>query len=128
MTTETTAQRREKARAELVRSLEKVTREVVEAEHVLSQKREEQITLRDQLLAAVGGVRKRRLADIPERVLAAARVVNEAPQPLTRADVATALNITGGNAGMRLTLAVNRNLIERAGRGLYRAIGREAGK
>lgn len=124
-TNETMAQRRDKRRAEDVRALEKVTREVVEAEHLLAAKREEQSALRDRLLASV--TRTRRKPVIPERILAAARVVADADHPLCRADVAAALGITPSNAGMRLALAVERNLVERAERGLYRGIGRGTG-
>lgn len=121
-TNETTVQRRDKQRAEDVRALEKVTREVVEAEHLLAAKREELAALRERLLAGV--TRARRKPAVPARILAAARVVADASRPLSRADVAAALRITPSNAGMRLALAVERNLIERAERGLYRGIGR----
>lgn len=122
-TNETTSQRRGKERAELVRALEKITREVVEAEYFLSQKRDEQVALREQLLASVGGVKRRRLSDVPERVLVVAKLVHDAPKPLSRGDVAEALQISASNAGMRLMLALQRNLVDREGRGLYCAVG-----
>ena len=123
-TNETTAQRRGKQRAEDIRLLEKLTREVVEAEHLLATKQEELAALRGRLLASI--TRGRRRPAVPERILAAARMVADADHPLGRADVAAALGITPSNAGMRLALAVERNLIERAGRGLYRGVGRVA--
>ena len=120
---ETNAQRRGKEKAELVRDLEKVTRAVVETEHVLATLRRQASDLRDRLLAVVAGP-VRRKPSAPERVLAVARVVHDAPKPLSRAEVAAALGITAGNAGMRLSLALKANLVERTERGLYCGPGR----
>ena len=124
-TNETTAQRREKQRAEDIRALEKLTREVVEVEHVLAGKRDALTALRERLLSSVTRIKRR---PIPERILAVARMVSDAAHPIGRTDVAEALGITGSNAGMRLALAVERNLIERAERGLYRGIARNVVK
>lgn len=127
----TIAQRRydrTKMRVELVRDLERKTREVVETEQGLVRLRTEQDSLREQLLAAVGGRRQERrpLSEIPETILAAARIVDAAPNPVTRGDVAKALGVSPSTAGMRLLRALERSLVERVGHGRYRAVGRPA--
>jgi len=104
-------------RADLVRANERKTREVVEAEQLLVRLRVEQAALRDQLLDAVRGRVKR--PEIPESTLATARAVAEAGAPMSRQQVAIALGINKGAAGVRLRRALVAGLVARVGRDQY---------
>ena len=117
-------QRRQRVSVDLLRALERATRAVVDGEHALARLVERQAAIRTQLRAAVG-VRSRRA--IHERVLHVARLVNDAPAPLTRVEIATACDISPGNASNRLAVAVRHGLVARVGDGTYRAVGRGRG-
>lgn len=113
---ETAAHRRGKEKVELIRSLEKKTREVVETEQLLARQRDEQTALRDRLLDAVGGRRRRKA--LPDKILDTARAVESGATTISA--LALALGVTSSCARMRLLRAIDANLVDRVGHGDYR--------